>query len=393
MQPLLIFKLAVRNLIGAGLRTWLNVGALSFVFVTIIGTQGIYNGLNEQATHAMIAMELGGGQYWHRNLDPFDPLTFESARGEIPSALQPLIESGKAAPLLIVPGVIFPGGQMQTVQLKGLPVNQKILKLPMQSLANSDADFPVLIGSRMASATGLRQGDRIMVRWRDVHGTYDAREVFVQTVFKTSVGTVDEQQLWMPLKKLQQLTGLENKAGKIILAANIAPVDAGEEWIFHDLDYLLKDLREMVKTKSVSAMFMYILLLSLALLAIFDTQVLSIFKRRKEIGMLMALGMTRGQVIQLFTLEGAIHGMLAAGFGALYGIPLLGYLATHGWALPEYTRGYGMALGERLYPSYGPVLVAGTTVLVLAAVTIVSFLPARKIADMKPTETLRGKVQ
>ena len=32
----LAFKLAYKNLIGAGLRTWLNVGILSFAFVLII---------------------------------------------------------------------------------------------------------------------------------------------------------------------------------------------------------------------------------------------------------------------------------------------------------------------------------------------------------------------
>jgi len=34
-------KLALRNLLGARLRTWLNVIVLSFAFVAIIGLQGV----------------------------------------------------------------------------------------------------------------------------------------------------------------------------------------------------------------------------------------------------------------------------------------------------------------------------------------------------------------
>ena len=40
-----ILRLAWRNLIGARVRTWLNVTVLSFSFVTIIGMQGLLEGM------------------------------------------------------------------------------------------------------------------------------------------------------------------------------------------------------------------------------------------------------------------------------------------------------------------------------------------------------------
>ena len=72
--------------------------------------------------------------------------------------------------------------------------------------------------------------------------------------------------------------------------------------------------------KSVGGIVLYIILLSLAMLAIFDTQVLSIFRRQKEIGTYIALGMTRGQVVGLFTIEGSLNSVLAGLLAALYGI-------------------------------------------------------------------------
>jgi ABC-type lipoprotein release transport system permease subunit len=106
----------------------------------------------------------------------------------------------------------------------------------------------------------------------------------------------------------------------------------------------------------------------------------------------MALGFTRGKVIGLFTLEGALNGVLAALVAAVYGIPLLSWMARTGWALPGDTDSYGFAIGERLFPSYGAGLVAGTTLIVLLTTAVVSFLPTRRVAKLKPTDALRGRL-
>jgi ABC-type lipoprotein release transport system permease subunit len=163
-------------------------------------------------------------------------------------------------------------------------------------------------------------------------------------------------------------------------------------WEFKDLNFLLRDIHELVRTKNIGGSIMYSVLLFLAMLAIFDTQVLSIWRRRKEMGTLMALGMTRTNVIGLFTLEGGFHGVLAAIVGAFYGLPLIAYLTSTGFSMPEAADNFGFALGEKIFPVYSAGLVAGTTLLVLIVTTIVSFLPTRRIAKLKPTDALRGKM-
>jgi putative ABC transport system permease protein len=60
--------------------------------------------------------------------------------------------------------------------------------------------------------------------------------------------------------------------------------------------------------------------------------------------------------------------------------------------MPEVVDTMGFALGEKLYSTYSVGLVVGTIFLVLMVTTIVSFLPTRKIAKLKPTDALRGKL-
>ena len=136
-----------------------------------------------------------------------------------------------------------------------------------------------------------------------------------------------------------------------------------------------------------------VLIAPLAMLAVFDTQILSIFRRKKEIGTLVALGMTRKEVVALFTIEGSMHGILAAIAGAIYGAPLLVLFAKHGWTMPKGTMDeYGYAIADTIYPLYSAMLVAGTVAIIMVTVIIVSYLPSRKIAHLNPTEALKGKV-
>jgi ABC-type lipoprotein release transport system permease subunit len=389
---MIIPKLALRNILGAGLRTWLNVLVLSFAFVAIIWTQGLYVGMGEQITHAMVDAEIGGGQYWHKYYDPYDPLSLTDAHGIVPEPLQDMVENEQATPILILQGTVYPNGRFMPTLLKGIDPEQNILSLPSQFLDHSEEDFPALIGNRMAQSTGLKAGDSVTIRWRDVNGTFDARDIQIVQVMNTSVQSIDQGQIWLPLPLLRELSGMPNEASLVVMAKDTEVLLELSGWDFRDLDYLLEDVKIVVKSKTVGASILYAVLMALAMLAIFNTQVLSIFRRKKEMGTLMALGFTRSKVIQLFTLEGALHGVLAAVVAAAYGIPLLVTFAKHGWALPQAMDSYGFAIGEKLFPTYSAGLIIGTTVLVLITTTIVSFLPTRKIAKLKPTEALRGRI-
>ena len=392
---MLIPKLAYRNIAGAGVRTWLNVVVLSIAFVTIIWVQGLIEGMGKFAMDDMKDKEMGGGQFWHRIYDPYDPLTMEDAHGRPSPQLAELVASGQAEPILITTGAIFPDGRVQNLLIKGINPKQEIINLPTSVLEKSDpGTIPALIGTRMAKQTGLKKGDYVTMRWRDIHGTFDAMDIQIVEIMNVNVPSVDNGQVWIPIDNLRKmLQSSPDEATLFVLAKDMAaiPSESGD-WIYRNLDYLLQDILEIIEMKSASTNILYALLLGMALLAIFDTQVLAIFRRRREMGTLMALGMTRGRIISLFTLEGALHAILALVVGAVYGVPLLILTAKKGIPLPEAMGDFGIALSSTLYPSYGAKLVVGTVLLILITVTIVSMIPTRKLVRLKPTDALRGKL-
>ena len=381
----LAFQLAYRNLIGAGLRTWLNVIVLSFAYVMIIFYNGILDGWNEQARRDTINWEIGQGQLRHNDFDPFDPFTVLDGHGTLTQADNTLV------PILLRQGTIYPDGRMMGTMIKGIDADQTLLELPTHMLRGSEAEIPVIIGKRMAETTKLEVGDDVLLRWRDKNGTYDASNITVAGVFDNNVPMIDNGQIWMDIDKLYELTEL-NSHVTYFIASTPEPLEI-EGWTYFSQTELLSDLDKMIATKKVSSSILYGLLMAIALLAIFDTQVLSIFRRQKEIGTYVALGITRWNVVGLFTVEGSVYSILATIVGSIYGIPLFIYMAKTGFGMPAGSDDMGVVVAERIFPVYSVGLIVGTVILIVIAATIVSFLPARKIAKMNPVDALKGKMQ
>lgn len=387
---MLAIKLAFRNLMGAGLRTWLNVTVLSFAFILIIFYNGMIDGWNRQGRNDTQDWEIGEGQFWHPEYDPYDPYTIQDAHAPLSKKVTSEIKKGKLAPILISQATIYPEGRVQNAILKGIDPGQQILKLPSSDLENTQHEYSALIGKRMAESTGLQVGDQVLVRWRDKNGMFDARNIIIAAIFRCDVPAVDNGQIYISLPLLQEMLNMENEASLLVTDESYSgrPI---ENWIFKDPDTLLADFDKIIQSKKAGGLIMQSLLLVIALLAIFDTQVLSIFRRQKEIGTYVALGLTRSQVVGIFTVEGGAHSILAALVGAAYGIPLFMYLDTIGISFGS--QDYGMTIAERVYPYYSVGLIITSLILVILSATIVSYLPARKISKMKPTDAIKGKLQ
>ncbi|MBK9290874.1 MAG: FtsX-like permease family protein [Bacteroidetes bacterium] len=384
-------KLAIRNLLGAGLRTWLNVFVLSITYVLIIWMQGLMAGWDYQAKRDMADWQIGAGQYWHQAYDPFDPLTLTESHAPVPQVFMKDVEAGNLVPQLLTQATIYPQGRMLPVVLRGLPADQQVLKIPTHLFDTSG--FHVVIGGMLARTAGLSEGDVITLRWRDANGTFDAAEVTIAGIFHSNVPAAETAQIYMDLKKLQQMLGLPGEASILVFSGDHQAIDPPEGWVLRTFAWLTREVDEMIRTKTAGQSILFGVLLLLAMLAVFDTQVLSIFRRQREIGTYVALGYTKLQVVGLFTIEGTMYALLAALLSMAYGLPLLAWQAKAGWTLPVDAGDFGMSMAQTLYPVYSAGLVAATVLLVTITTAIVSYLPSRKIARMNPVDALKGKIQ
>jgi ABC-type lipoprotein release transport system permease subunit len=389
----MLFKIAIKNLLGAKLRTWLNVFVTSISFFMIIFMSGMYDGLREHAKQVSIDTEVAGGTYWHPHYDPQNPMTFEDSHAKPPTTLGELIKEGLAVPVLVSQASIYPGGRMMPVVMKGILPHQKIINLPTETLFGHDKSMiPVLIGKGMANYSKLNIGDSFTIRWLDANRTYDANEGVVVHIMDTENFKVDMGNIWIPLERSQTMLSMKEQATYVTYAKGLSIVDNYGDWIHRDVKYLIRDMDAIIEADEPNAVVMYLILLALAAMGIFNAQVLSIFRRKKEIGTLMALGMTRSKVVGLFTMEGGLNAFLASIMTFVIFGPVLWYFSTYGIPLPMDYSEMGLIIAKRLIPIYTMGLLISTTGIISIIVLIVSYMPSRRIAKMKPTDALRGKI-
>ena len=389
----MLLKIALKNLLGARLRTFLNVLVTAFSFYLILFTSAMYDGMLQHAKQVTMDTEIAGGAYWHPEYDPLDPMTFEDAHSVPPSAIQALIDENKAFPVLVSQASIYPGGRIMPTIMKGIPPAQRIVNMPTDALlGHEDIAIPVLIGKGMASESKLEVGDAFTIRWLDTDLTYDADEGTVVHIMDTENFKLDMGHIWIPLDKVQSMLAMEGEATYVTYGKGVQPVQDMGDWIPRDINYLVQDMEAIIEADKPGAQILYLILLAMAAMGIFNAQVLSIFRRGREIGTLMAIGMTRPRVVGLFTLEGGLNAVLSAAVTLIVFGPILWYFGAYGIPLPIDYSEMGLIIAKRLIPVYTIGLVVSTTILVSIIVLIVSYIPSRRIAKMKPTDALRGKV-
>ena len=388
----MLLKLALKNLLGARLRTILNVFVTAFSFFMILLTLGMYDGMLHHAKNVTIDTEIAGGAYWHPKYDPLDPMSYEDAHSKLPSDIQLLVDQKKAFPVLVSQASIYPGGRIMPAILKGIPPDQSIVNMPTQALEGiNDGTIPVLIGKGMAKDSKLEAGDSFTIRWMDADQTYDADEGTVVYIMDTENFKLDMGHVWVPLNVAQSMLEMKEEATYVTYAKGLSNNVNSGEWIFRDVNYLVQDMEAIIEADKPGAQIMFMILLALAAMGIFNAQVLSIFRRGKEIGTLMALGMTRSRVVGLFTIEGGLTAALATIMMVILFGPVLWYFGSKGIPLPLDYSEMGLIIAKRLIPIYSMSLIVSTMLLVSAIVLLVSYIPSRKITYMKPTDALRGK--
>ena len=388
----MLFKIAIKNLLGAGIRTWLNVFVTSVSIFMIIFSSGMYSGMMEHAMNVSIDTEIGGGAYWHPEYDPYDPITFEMAHEKTPDILKNIVQKNDALEVLVNQAAIYPDGRIVPVILKGITAQQSILNLPTNEfLRYNGTNIPIMIGKGMAAYARLDIGDTFTIRWMDSNNAYDASEGEIIHIMDSGNFKIDMGHIWVPLNIAQNILSMPDESTYVVYKQGINEIDNSSTWIKRDVKYLVRDMKAIIDQDRPNAIMIYIILLALAAMGIFNAQTLSIFRRKKEIGTLMALGMEKRKVVLMFTMEGALNAIFAIILTVILFGPILFYFHLNGIPLPIDYSDMGLIISKTLMPVYSPILLIATALIVFIILLIVSYIPSRRISKMHPVDAIRGK--
>ena len=305
--------------------------------------------------------------------------------------LVPLLEAvpGVAAVSASVAGagLALRGEAAKSIALVGVDLDRydRIVRLRSKVVAGVARLGPgeAVIGRDLANDLGVRVGDRIGLATGNVSDS-----VRVTALVDLGVRELNRRSVFVPLRAAQSLLGLPGGATSLELtlddiwsaeriAAELAlrlPYKV-ESWQQANSSLVSALNAQSISTGVIRAVVMVVVVLGIA-----SVLVVSVVQKRREIGILRAMGATQGQVLRIFLLQGAIVGALGSTLGVLLAVALI-------WAFSRLVKGGdGLPL---FVISLSPALalqVAGVATLcgVLAAVA-----PARRAARLDPAQAIR----
>jgi putative ABC transport system permease protein len=148
---------------------------------------------------------------------------------------------------------------------------------------------------------------------------------------------------------------------------------------------------ETMKIKRQSMFVTSIVLLLMAGVGIINTMLMVMLERKREIGVLMANGMNRKEILLLFLSEGTAIGVIGSFIGFIFGTLLTLYYQKNGILLPEGSDALAsnMPISNVFYFSYNYTISIIYLIAGIFVAAISSIYPAYKATTLEPAEVIR----
>jgi putative ABC transport system permease protein len=269
----------------------------------------------------------------------------------------------------------------------------------------------ILLGRDLMATLGVEVGDRVNALFSTSFGSLRIATFRVSGKIESGLRMLDESTAYIPLDVAMGLLDMEGSVTEVVVfgrsaelasklqaqisaaLANMAGAGAGVSlrelaivpWNEHN------ELIGFVSQAKAIYTVIYIFLVILASFVVFNTQLMVVSERTREIGMLSALGLAPESIRRLFTIEGAILAAAGSAGGALLGALFNLWFGRVGIDLTGITQAMSseILITPRLYPTTDLRVLVYSFVLGVAVTMAAVYIPARAAGALKPTEALR----
>lgn len=240
----------------------------------------------------------------------------------------------------------------------------------------------VVIGFGIAKQFKMKLGDAISVRGQD----------FSISGILEEVGNRDDLAVYMALPTAQKLYGVGDKVSFIsVQVDDITQIDkyildiqnVANVAVVSD-KHLLKSVLAIVGTVGSALQMVAAVAILSAFFGIVNTMMTAIYERRREIGILQAVGAKKSTIFCLFLYESAIYGLLGGIVGVAIGF-VFSYFAAPYLGQNEFTAFLGSEQSAQIF-SLGITLKALIFSILVSA--LAGVYPARQACKLSPVEAI-----
>jgi putative ABC transport system permease protein len=240
----------------------------------------------------------------------------------------------------------------------------------------------LVIGSGIAQQFKLSPADELTIRGK----RFPVKGVLKET------GSKDDIAVFMPLSVTQELYGVGDKVS--FIAIKVDDISKIDEYIQKIQDtsnvavvsdkQLLKSVLSIVGTVSLTLQLIAVVAILAAAFGIINTMMTAIYERRREIGILQAIGAKQRTVFNIFLLESGLYGLLGGIIGVGIGLAFSSVAAPY-ISQNEFTA---FMKGSTLAVNFDFRLVFGSILFSLFISLISGFYPAWRASRLSPVEAI-----
>lgn len=256
---------------------------------------------------------------------------------------------------------------------------------------------PIIIGEKLANKLGVKVNSKVVLNFQDSNNNTVSTGFRVEGIFKTINSSFDEENVFVKYDDLAPLVSLSGKYHEIaILCDNITETETVKSQIktnnsVESWDQLSPELGYAQETMSnFIYIFMGIILLALAF-GIVNTMLMAVLERKREIGMLLSVGMDKRKVFTMIILETLFLAFIAALLGVLLSIWTIEYFGRNGINLSAVAKGLeSLGMGARVFTKLPFAMYVDITLMTLSVALIAAIIPARRALKLNPAEAVKA---
>lgn len=369
----------------------------------------IYNGLGEQKLRAAIDTQTAHLQMhasgFRENMD-IRLYLHDADRMLAMAAGQPGIQA--VAGRLIATGMAASANSNSGIRLNGIvPEDEKRISTIYRSLVEGDyfrdeKRNQVLISSRTANKLKVDLNGKVVVTLQDLNGDIVGAAFRVSGIFKTTHAGFDEANIFVRQQDLERILSMDSIVNEIAIRVDdieaVPLVQRRLQEIFPAKETQIESWRELQPelayindvTWQVNYLILVIILLALAF-GILNTMLMAIFERVREIGVLMAVGMSKARIFAMIILETVFLSLTGAALGMVISAWLVSALGKSGINLSAFAQGLeAFGYSSMIYPQLEPLFYLILACMVIVAALLSSLYPAYKALKLNPVEAIHG---
>lgn len=259
-----------------------------------------------------------------------------------------------------------------------------------------EAPDEAVIGAGLARNLGAGLADTLIILGSTRDGGVAAMTATVVGIFATGIVDVDRTIVQVPLAAFQTAFELDDEAHMLVVrlddiddAAALAAV-GDPRWAWLPWQRLLPEIEQTIDLKRASSGIFFALLALLVTFSAFNAFAMTVYERRREFGMLLAIGMRPVGILGMLEVEALWLTSLGVATGVAIGTTLVLVLGVVGIPLGEAgAMLQRFHMPDRMYPALSARILLTGPIIMFAVIPLAALLPALRILRLRPVLALR----